>query len=379
MEGKIMAEPKPNTPKLRFPEFSGKWEVKSLGEVCEFLDNKRIPIKDSDRSKMQGIYPYYGASGIIDYVNDYIFDEDLILLGEDGANIIIRSSPLAFKVSGKIWVNNHAHVLKPINHYLEYICEYLENMKYDKYNTGTAQPKLNRATCEKIPILCPSYAEQKKTADFLTSISERLDLLKDKEKELETYKTGVMQKIFSKEIRFKDENGDDYPDWEENILGNICHIRTGKLDANAMVADGKYRFYTCAKEYSFIDEYKFDTEALLISGNGANVGYIHYYKGKFNAYQRTYVLDEFSENVLFIKFFLDEFLKVRIEKEKKDSNTPYIVMGTLNDMELQLPNTSEQEKIANFLLTIDDKIAAINEQIINTKRYKKGLLQQIFV
>lgn len=89
------------------------WEVKELGKVVDFIDGKRKPIKDSDRSKIHRIYPYYGASGIIDYINDFIFDEELILLGEDGANIINRSSPLAFRVSGKIWVNNHAHVLKP--------------------------------------------------------------------------------------------------------------------------------------------------------------------------------------------------------------------------------------------------------------------------
>lgn len=87
------------------------WEVKELRELVEFLDGKRKPIKDSDRLKMQGQYPYYGASGIIDYVNNYLFDEDLILLGEDGENILSRNLPLAFKVSGKIWVNNHAHVL----------------------------------------------------------------------------------------------------------------------------------------------------------------------------------------------------------------------------------------------------------------------------
>ena len=134
------------------------WEVKRLGEVCNFLDSQRVPIKDGDRVKMQGKYPYYGASGIIDYVNDYLFDDDLILLGEDGANILTRSTPLAFLVSGKVWVNNHAHVLKTsTNHNRYYICNYLESLSYDKYNTGTAQPKLNREICENIPILLPFY------------------------------------------------------------------------------------------------------------------------------------------------------------------------------------------------------------------------------
>ena len=98
-------------------------------------------------------------------------------------------------------------------------------------------------------------------------------------------------------IRFKKNDGTEYPQWEEKKLGKFCNITTGKLDANAMTTNGKYRFYTCASEYFYINNFAFDTEALLISGNGANVGYVHYYKGKFNAYQRTYVLDAFSENI----------------------------------------------------------------------------------
>lgn len=89
------------------------WEVCPLHEIVDFLDGRRRPVKDSDRAKMRGDIPYYGASGIVDYINDYLFDDDLILLGEDGENILSRNCRLAFRVLGKIWVNNHAHVLKP--------------------------------------------------------------------------------------------------------------------------------------------------------------------------------------------------------------------------------------------------------------------------
>src|SRR5690348_5308875 len=102
-------------PKLRFKEFKEKWTKKKLSDVSVFLDGKRKPIKESERAKMRGSYPYYGASGIIDYVNDFIFDGEIILLGEDGENIVSRNLPLAFKVVGKCWVNNHAHVIQP-NH-----------------------------------------------------------------------------------------------------------------------------------------------------------------------------------------------------------------------------------------------------------------------
>ena len=114
--------------------------------------------------------------------------------------------------------------------------------------------------------------------------------------------------------------------------------------------------HTCAKEYYQIDNYAFDTDALLVSGNGANVGYIHYYNGKFNACQRTYVLDKFEQNIIYIKYFLEKHLYKRIFKEKKEGNTPYIVLGTLTEMYVLLPSVQEQTKIANFLTAIDDKI-----------------------
>jgi type I restriction enzyme S subunit len=180
-------------------------------------------------------------------------------------------------------------------------------------------------------------------------------------------------------LRFRDKNGEHFVDWEEKKLGDLAKITTGKLDANAMVQDGKYRFYTCAKDYFRIDKYAFDTEALLISGNGANVGYIHYYKGKFNAYQRTYVLDRIKENIIYLKFYLDNFLYERIHTEKKEGNTPYIVMSTLSEMEILLPSLPEQQKIANFLSSIDAKIESTNQHINQTQSFKKGLFQQLFV
>ena len=188
-----------------------------------------------------------------------------------------------------------------------------------------------------------------------------------------------MQRLFSQSLRFTDDNGTPFPDWEEKKLGDLANITTGSLDANAMVENGQYHFFTCAKEVYRIDTPAFDTEALLVSGNGANVGYIHYYKGQFNAYQRTYVLDKFDQNIHYIKHFLDRFLKKRIFSEVKDGNTPYIVKGTLADMLIQLPSLDEQKKIADFLSAIDHKIALVASELSHAKTFKKGLLQQMFV
>lgn len=154
------------------------WSREPLGNLVEFLDHKRVPIKEADRSKRRGEYPYYGASGVIDSIDDYLFDEDLILVGEDGANVLDRSSPLAFKVSGKIWVNNHAHVLRvlaPNN--IDYLVDYLESITYKPYVTGTAQPKLNKAALSGVPVPVPNGEEQLQIAAIYAQFLESKNTL----------------------------------------------------------------------------------------------------------------------------------------------------------------------------------------------------------
>ena len=167
--------------------------------------------------------------------------------------------------------------------------------------------------------------------------------------------------------------------WEAKTLGNVCgRITTGKLDANAMVADGDYPFFTCASENYWIDKYAFDCEALLVSGNGANVGYVHYYNGKFNAYQRTYVISEFSADVQFIKLFLDRNLQQRIRTEVNAGNTPYIRMGTLTEMRVVLPPCrGEQTAIAEVLSDMDAELAALEQRRDKTRALKQGMMQEL--
>ena len=168
-------------------------------------------------------------------------------------------------------------------------------------------------------------------------------------------------------------------DWEVKPLGSLCRrITTGKLDANEMVSDGDYPFFTCAKESYWIDRYDFNYEALLVSGNGANVGYVHYYNGKFNAYQRTYVLSEFSAEVQFLKLFLDRNLRERIRVEVNAGNTPYITMGTLTDMQVALPPTfPEQRAIAGALSDVDALLGAQEALLAKKRDLKAAAMQQL--
>lgn len=172
-----------------------KWEEIKLENAVDFLDEKRKPITSKYRNK--GQYPYYGASGIIDYIDDYIFDEELVLLSEDGANIVDRNYRVSFIATGKYWVNNHAHCLRTKNGFSSYfISEALENIDYTVYNTGSAQPKLNQEVCRNLPLVCPCLEEQQKIADILSAYDEAISYAKqelDKWKEL---KKGLLQQMF---------------------------------------------------------------------------------------------------------------------------------------------------------------------------------------
>jgi len=190
--------------KARFVEMFGdpvrnpfQWEEKRFNSICENLDNRRIPIASSKRKL--GIYPYYGASGIVDYVDDYIFDEDILLISEDGANLIARVTPIAFSVSGKVWVNNHAHVVrfrhKCTQIYVEYYFTFID---ISNYIAGTAQPKLTQAKLNELLIPVPDISSQKEFAVFVREVSTKKLTIQQSLDKLEVLKKSLMQEYFGK-------------------------------------------------------------------------------------------------------------------------------------------------------------------------------------
>ncbi len=150
--------------------------IRTLDEIVEFCDGRRVPLSEADRNNRKGPYPYYGASGIIDYIDDYIFDEDLLLLSEDGANLILRSKPIAFIARGKYWVNNHAHVLRPNPElvdikFLEYV---LSDYNVSEFNFASAQAKLNQKNARKIAFPLPSLPEQHRIVAHLDALQAKI-------------------------------------------------------------------------------------------------------------------------------------------------------------------------------------------------------------
>ena len=178
------------------------WEVVTLNEVTVNHDSKRVPIKSVDRQSIQGKYRYYGASGVIDYVEDYIFDGRYILLGEDGENVLSRNLPLAFIVEGKFWVNNHAHILQPTEIVdIGFLCEYLESLDYKNIASGSAQPKITKSALSDIRVKLPSAGEQQQIIAVLSSIDKTIKENQLKLSQTQSLKKSLMQDLLTGKVR----------------------------------------------------------------------------------------------------------------------------------------------------------------------------------
>ena len=179
--GKIKKE-KPYSTNVSYREFPfdipDSWLFVRFGELMISRDSERIPVSTSERAHKRKIYDYYGASGVIDKIDDYLFDKELLLIGEDGANLLARSTPIAFPARGKYWVNNHAHVLDGCSGLnLKYICYYINGISLAPYVTGTAQPKMNQENMNAIWVPLPPLAEQERIVarlEELLPLCERL-------------------------------------------------------------------------------------------------------------------------------------------------------------------------------------------------------------
>ena len=371
---------KKNVPKIRFPGFTEPWEQRKLGEVVEFLDTMRKPLEGAKR--ISGPYPYYGASGIVDYVDGYLFDEELILLSEDGANITDRNYPVCFLTSGKYWVNNHAHVLKTKEgNENNFICNSLERKDYKQYNTGMAMPKLNQEVCKGIPISCPTFAEQKKIGDYFRRLDHLITLHQRKLEHVKKMKKSMLQKMFPKknqlypEVRFP-----GFTDaWEqrklEDIYGSIGNAFVGTatpyyvesghfyLESNN-IKDGQINHNT---EVFINDEfYEKQKDKWLHTGDmvmvqSGHVGHAAVIPEELNN-SAAHALIMFRNPKKEIEPYFLNYQYQTLKSKKKIENITtgntikHILASEMQQFEVDMPELAEQKKIAEYFRALDHLI-----------------------
>lgn len=382
-----------NVPKLRFKEFNDEWQTVKLNNIFQYFSTNSLSREQLSES---GILKNLHYGDIHRKYNSIVSEKDEISSYVKDINYInkyetLKENDLIFADASEDYegIGKAVEVINVNNNTVSGLHTILARDKQKTFApmfkgyyfnspiihnqirvlaNGFKVYGISKDSINKLNIKIPSIKEQSKIANTLYLLDKKIELQSKKIEDLKLFKKGLSSTLFNSLDIYTEEK-----------LGNLCEITTGKLDANAMVENGEYRFYTCAKNYSFINDYAFDTEALLVSGNGAYVGYIHYYKGKFNAYQRTYVLDNFKGNIQYIRFYLDENLSKRINSEKKEGNTPYIVLSTLSDMKIKVPTIDKQNKISNIINNFNNKIIIEESKLDKLQELKKGLMQNMFV
>ena len=390
------------TPKLRFKEFDGDWANFNLGDISDIKTGpfgSTLHQKDYVEIGTPIItVEHLGEVGLTSQNLPLVSDEDKVRL----KSYMLDEGDLAFSRVGSVdrcaiitdkekgWLFSGRILRVRPNKKLVHSKNLMYALKTEdaKYRirsvaVGQTMPSLNTEILKNFSInLSNSVEEQTKIASFLSVVDEKISQLTQKHELLSQYKQGMMQKLFSQQLRFKADDGSEFGEWENSYIGNECKITTGNKDTQNKVDDGLYPFFVRSQTVEKINSYSMDCEAILTSGDGVGVGKnYHYMNGKFDFHQRVYCLYEFSERLIgrYLYIYFSNYFYDRVKRLSAKNSVDSVRMDMISKMEIKLPCLEEQTKIANFLSAIDQKIEVVAQQIEQAKMWKKGLLQQMFV
>lgn len=370
-----------NVPKLRFKEFSGEWKIKPLSQISGMKAGKFVKASDILDNQEDEMYPCYGGNGLRGYVKSYNHNGIYSLIGRQGA--LCGNIQLA---SGKFHATEHAVVVTPTDENDTLWLYYeLERLNLNRFATGQAQPGLSVEVIQQVKTNVPSKQEQEKIASFLTSVDTKIEQLTRKEELLQQYKKGVMQKIFSQEIRFKADDGSEFPEWEEKKVSDIFDITRGYVLAVTNMSEVKtdefnYPVYSSQTKNKgltgYYNQYLYEN-SITWTTDGANAGDVNFRQGKFYC---TNVCGVLKSDKGYANECIAQILNSVTKKYVSYVGNPKLMNNTMGSIKIFIPSSiKEQTKIANFLSSIDSKIEQVQKQLNSTKEFKKALLQQMLV
>ena len=402
-------------PKLRFSGFSNDWEEKRLGDICDVKGGKRIPLGYTLQSKNNG-FPYITVS---DMKNGGVSVEKIKYVPEASVkkikNYSISTKDIFVSVAGTLGLVgiipeelNNANLTENADKFTNLKCDQKFLLHFLKGNklkrlikatkTSNAQPKLAIYALKKLKIELPTLPEQQKIAEFLGSVDEWIENLCAQKESFKAYKKGMMQKIFSQEIRFKDDNEKDFPEWEEKRLGDLVRIYDGTHQTPNYVKEG-VPFYSVehltANDFSntkFIAENVFEKENKRISlerddilmtrigdiGTARLIDWdvkASFYVSLALIKKSKKIRSNFVSQYINFSNFQKELWRrtIHVAFPKK------INLGEISECKLVVPSLPEQQKIAEFLTSLDNLIKSKQQQITQAESWKKGLMQGLFV
>jgi type I restriction enzyme S subunit len=373
-------------PQLRFPEFSNEWEKNKLGNLA-VIKSGISPSKYE--LKTTGSLPFLKVEDLNNcrkyQFNSRVYSESLknsinknsVIFPKRGAAIRLNKVRIN-KVAALM--DSNLMALLPNTELLNTEFLYYKIMLDGLYKIADTStiPQINNKHILPYKLNLPILPEQQKIAAFLAAVDSKIEQLSKKQELLGEYKKGSMQQIFSQAIRFKADDGSEFPDWEEKKLRDVAKITTGSSNREDSGLDGQYTFFDRSEDIRTSDRYLFDGKAVIVAGEGSRFP-PKYFEGKFDLHQRTYAIMEFVEaNSKYIFYFVDK-QKNYLLRYAVGSTVKSLRLPIFQKMPVSLPSLPEQTKIANFLSSIDNKIEQVGGQLDKSKQFKKALLQQMFV
>jgi type I restriction enzyme S subunit len=376
---------------LRFPEFHEEWEEFKLKDIAKMYDGTH----QTPKYVQQGI-PFYSVENVTannfsktKYIAKDIFEkENKRVKIEQGDILMTRIGDIGtakyidWNVQASFYVS--LALIKPNKSYSgQYIAHYISTNKFQSElwnrTIHVAFPKkINLGEIGECLINIPCSSEQNQIAACLSLIDERIECQKKIIQKLESLSLSFMRKIFSQEIRFKDENGEYFPDWKIQKLGEIATITTGSSNREDSILDGQYTFFDRSQDIRTSNRYLFDKEAIIVPGEGQTF-IPKYYHGKFDLHQRTYAIFDFQElngKYLYYHIFYDD---KHLQSQAVGSTVKSLRLPMFQTMPIALPSLLEQTKIAKFLSSLDEKIEAEKQLLEQYKQQKAYLLQNLFI
>ena len=375
------------SPQLRFEGFTDAWEERKLSDIADRFDNLRVPITASDRKS--GDTPYYGANGIQDYVEGFTHDGEFILVAEDGANDL-KNYPVQY-VNGKVWVNNHAHVLQGKNTITDnkFLMNSIKNFNIEPFLVGGGRAKLNADVMMKLNVLLPNFEEQEKIGSFFKELDYTITLHQRKLDLLKEQKKGYLQKMFPKngakvpELRF----AGFADDWEQRKFKNIV-LRKSKNSNSDKLPKVEFEDIVAGQGRLNKDvSQKFDDRKGVLFTK-SDILY-----GKLRPYLKNWLLADFDGIALgdfwvfecnnsipgFVYTLIQSDMYQRVANDTSGTKMPRSDWTKVSNTDFFIPNEEEQQKIGTFFKQLDDTIALHQRKLDLLKEQKKGFLQKMFI
>jgi len=382
-----------NTPKLRFPEFKGEWEEKKLSDFMTRLTRKNSNNESSRALTISSV------DGLIDQGE---FFKKQIASKDTSGYYLLKKGDFAYNKSYSVGYDYGS--IKRLDRYENgvvstlYICmsltsdtnsnyltHYFDSMKWNKSVSEISAEGARNHGLLNIPtesffqtkhFLAPTLAEQQKIADFLSNVDSIITAETKILNTLQKKKKALMQKLFTQQLRFKSDDGTDFPGWEEKKLGEcVISISSGKNKQKDSA--GNYPVYGSMGIIGYSEQYVYNKDCILVARVGANAGTLHIAKGKYDVSDNTLII-ELNENEL-LSFYYYLLVNINLNKLNYGTGQPLVTSGMLKNIDIQIPCKAEQQKIADCLSSIDSLIQTQQKVVTTWQQRKKALLQQMFI